>query len=116
MLVYGGRKNIFLIFRSVTPQQWEDFSRYNKDRAEAEMEASRRLREAIHHTLQQTDNDLKAQQTNSDYAIRKRMHEMKRAIDELNWQKAQVHIVNSIIQKCKNKKIDQAIINNPQTL
>ena len=54
------------------------------------MEASRRLREAIHHTLQQTDNDLKAQQTNSDYALRKRMHEMKRAIEELNWQKAQV--------------------------
>jgi len=74
---------------STTPQQWEDFSRYNKDRAEAEMDASRRLREAIHHTLQQTDNDLNAQQTASDYAYRKRMHELKRAIDELNWQKQQ---------------------------
>ena len=85
------KKNL-CFFRSVTPQQWEDFSRYNKDRAEAEMEASKRLREAIHHTLQQTDNDLEAQNTNSDYALRKRLHEMKRAIDELNWQKAQVRV------------------------
>lgn len=74
---------------STTPQQWEDFSRYNKERAEAEMGASRRLREAIHHTLQQTDNDLDSQTTATDYAYRKRMHEFKRAIDELNWQKQQ---------------------------
>jgi len=72
---------------STTPQQWEDFSRYNKERAEAEMASSRRLREAIHHTLQQTDNDLQAQDTATDYALRKRMHEFEKAIDELNWQK-----------------------------
>lgn len=74
---------------STTPQQWEDFSRYNKERAEAEMASSKRLREAVHHTLQQTDNDLKSQDTASDYALRKRMHEFEKAIDELNWQKAQ---------------------------
>jgi tektin-2 len=72
---------------STTPQQWEDFSRYNKERADAEMASSRRLREAIHHTLQQTDNDLQAQDTASDYALRKRIHEFERAIDQLNWQK-----------------------------
>lgn len=74
---------------STNPQNWEDFSRYNKDRAEAEMDAAKRLREAIHHTLQQTDNDLAAQTTNSNYAYRKRIHEYERAIDELNWQKNQ---------------------------
>nr|WLD15744.1 tektin 2 [Platynereis dumerilii] len=74
---------------STTPQNWEDYSRYNKDRAEAEMQASKNLREAIHQTLQQTDNDLAAQKNATDYAIRKRMHEMKQAIDELKWQKEQ---------------------------
>ncbi len=54
------------------------------------MAASRSLREAIHHTLQQTDNDLEAQNTATDYAARKRMHEFNRAIDELKWQKQQV--------------------------
>ena len=54
------------------------------------MASSRRLREGIHHTLQQTDNDLKAQDTASDYALRKRIHEFERAIDELNWQKKNV--------------------------
>ncbi|XP_046332598.1 tektin-2-like [Haliotis rufescens] len=72
---------------STTPQQWEDFSRYNKERAEAEMKASTRLREAIHHTLQQTANDLEAQRIASEYAFRKRIHEFERAKDELEWQK-----------------------------
>lgn len=78
------------IYRMTTPQQWEDFSRYNKERAEAEVGASIRLREAINHTLHQTDNDLESQKTATEYAFRKRIHEMKRAIDELNWQKKQV--------------------------
>ncbi|XP_076439938.1 tektin-2-like [Babylonia areolata] len=72
---------------STTPQQWEDFSRYNKERADAEMQASNRLREAIHHTLQQTANDLEAQKIATEYAFRKRIHEFERAKDELEWQK-----------------------------
>ncbi|KAL3869713.1 hypothetical protein ACJMK2_042364 [Sinanodonta woodiana] len=72
---------------STTPMQWEDFSRYNKERAEAEMKASTRLREAIHHTLQQTENDLEAQRLATEYAFRKRIHEFERAKDELEWQK-----------------------------
>jgi len=72
---------------STTPQQWEDFSRYNKERAEAEMKSSNRLREQIHHTLQQTANDLEAQKQATEYAFRKRIHEFERAKDELEWQK-----------------------------
>ncbi|PVD23265.1 hypothetical protein C0Q70_16529 [Pomacea canaliculata] len=72
---------------TTTPQQWEDFSRYNKERADAEMLASTRLREAIHHTLHQTTNDLEAQKTATEYAYRKRIHEFQRAKDELEWQK-----------------------------
>jgi len=78
--------------RSTTPQQWEDFSRYNKDRADAEMASSRRLREANHHVIQQTDNDLAAQQAATDYVLRKRVHELERALDELRWQKQQVSV------------------------
>jgi len=72
---------------STTPQNWEDFSRYNKERSDAEIRASTRLREAIHHTLQQTDNDLEAQKLASEYAFRKRIHETERAKGELEWQK-----------------------------
>ena len=78
--------------RSTTPQQWEDFSRYNKERAETEMAKSRNLREANHHVIQQTDNDLAAQQAAADYALRKRIHDFERALDELRWQKQQVSI------------------------
>jgi len=76
--------------RSTTPQQWEDFSRYNKERADAEMANSRRVREANHHVIQQTNNDLATQHAATDYALRKRAHELERALDELRWQKQQV--------------------------
>lgn len=72
---------------STTPQQWEDFSKYNKERADAEMLASNRLREAIHHTLQKTANDLESQKIATEYAYRKRIRETERAKDELEWQK-----------------------------
>ena len=60
------------------------------DRANAEMKASQRLREAIHHTLHQTDNDLEAQKQATEYAYRRRIHEFQRAKDELDWQKKNV--------------------------
>lgn len=109
---------------STTPQNWEDFSRYNKERAEAEMDASRRLREAIHHTLHQTANDLESQKTASEYAYRKRMHEMARAIDELNWQKKQTEeeiaeleedirrLVDAIRAKINPSKLAQTRLEN----
>ena len=93
--LFLGRKNEcrFLVladFRSVTPQNWEDFSRYNKERADAEMKASTTLREAIHHTLHKTENDLDAQKGATEYAYRKRLHETEQAKEELEWQKANV--------------------------
>ncbi|XP_074641693.1 tektin-2-like [Tubulanus polymorphus] len=72
---------------STTPQQWEDFSRINKERAEAEMRTSTTLREAIHHTLQKTANDLEAQKEHLNYEYRKRIREMEAAKKELEWQK-----------------------------
>jgi hypothetical protein len=54
------------------------------------MRASTRLREAIHHTLHQTDNDLAAQNNATDFATRKRLHEMTMARDEDDWQKKNV--------------------------
>jgi len=72
---------------STTPQQWEDFSKYNKERSDAEMLSSNRLREAIHHTLQQCENDREAQKVATEYAYRRRIHEFERARDELQWQK-----------------------------
>lgn len=88
--------NIHFCNRSTTPQQWEDFSRYNKERAEAEMKASTCLREAIHHTLQQCDNDLEAQRIATEYAYRKRIHEFERAKGELEWQKKNVSESNLV--------------------
>lgn len=85
------------IFSAPTLQQWEDYSRYNVERAQAEIKGSRTLRETINHTQNQAKNDLEAQQDATGYAFRKRMHDIERAIDELDWQKKTVRIIVFIL-------------------
>ncbi|XP_067862632.1 tektin-2 [Heptranchias perlo] len=75
---------------STTPQQWDQFSRYNKDRAEAEMKASTQLREAISATIKYTDNEVEAQRVATDFAFRKRIHEFEQALNELRWQEKNI--------------------------
>ncbi|XP_067867393.1 tektin-2 [Heterodontus francisci] len=75
---------------STTKQQWDMFSRYNKDRAEAEMKASTNLREAISATIKYTDNEVEAQRVATDFAFRKRIHEFEQALSELRWQEKNI--------------------------
>lgn len=49
-----------------------------------------RLRENIFHTMGQSAADFESQSKTSEYALRKRLHEMERAMKELEWQKKQV--------------------------
>ncbi|BFZ16999.1 hypothetical protein BsWGS_20038 [Bradybaena similaris] len=70
--------------------EWDECSRYIKDRAECELASSSKLRLEMYHTLQQTANDLEAQKQATEFAFRKRMHMVKRARDELEWQKATI--------------------------
>jgi len=49
-----------------------------------------RLRESIFHTIGQSLADLESQGKASEYALRKRLHELERSLKELEWQKKQV--------------------------
>ena len=71
---------------SVQPQAWHDHSADNKAMAESEMAKSQRLRENIFHSIEQTTNDLKVQIDATNFEFRKRMYEMKRAKEELEYQ------------------------------
>lgn len=75
---------------SVTPENWNQFSQYNKLRGEAEKNASQRLRESIFATLEKTKNDLEAQRKATEYEFRKRIHETEQAKNELEWQQQNV--------------------------
>nr|XP_020664535.1 tektin-2 [Pogona vitticeps]XP_020664536.1 tektin-2 [Pogona vitticeps] len=75
---------------SITPEQWDQFSQYNKDRAEAELKAAAELREAIALTIAQTDNELEGQRVATEFAFRKRIHELEKALDELRWQEKNI--------------------------
>lgn len=71
----------------MTPQQWLAHSKYNKDKSDAEMHSSKRLRENIQQTMAQSKSDLDSQKNATEYAMRKRIHETEQAHDELCWQK-----------------------------
>ena len=51
---------------------------------------ARLQRESNAHMMKKTANDLALQQRAIDFALRKRIHEVEQALDELNWQKQQV--------------------------
>lgn len=71
---------------SSTLEQWDDFSRFNKNRAEAEMKEARELREATALTIAETNNELEAQRVATEFAFRKRLREMEKTYSELKWQ------------------------------
>uniref|UniRef100_A0A8C3W493 Tektin n=1 Tax=Catagonus wagneri TaxID=51154 RepID=A0A8C3W493_9CETA len=71
---------------STTLQQWDDFSQFNKNQAEAEMKGAVELREAIALTIAETNNELEAQRVATEFAFRKRLREMEKVYSELKWQ------------------------------
>ncbi|ELW65984.1 Tektin-2 [Tupaia chinensis] len=75
---------------TTTLQQWDDFSQFNKNRAEAEMKAALELREAIALTITETNNELEAQRVATEFAFRKRLREMEKVYSELKWQEKNV--------------------------
>jgi len=74
---------------AVSKAESEQLSAYNKQRGEAELAASQKLRESIQAGLMQANNDIEAQKTATEYAFRRRIHETQRAKDELMWQQGQ---------------------------
>jgi len=72
---------------STTPQSWNQFSQYNKDRATTEIRSSTTLREATDDTMLGAKNELEAQRIATEYAYRKRIHEFEMQEKELTWQR-----------------------------
>ncbi|XP_066121180.1 tektin-2 isoform X1 [Saccopteryx bilineata] len=81
---------------SSTIQQWDDFSQFNKNRAEAEMKEATELREAIALTIAETNNELEAQRVATEFAFRKRLREMEKVYSELKWQEKNVSLLHLV--------------------
>ncbi|KAK3525223.1 hypothetical protein QTP86_023307 [Hemibagrus guttatus] len=71
---------------STTPQQWMQFSQHNISQAKEEMQASLHLRENINITIAQVQNELESQRIATQFASRKRTHQLEQAHQELQWQ------------------------------
>lgn len=76
----------------MTPQAWEEQSRYNKLRADCELANSVKLRENMLLAIDQTNADLKAQREATDFMMRKRYHEIMKSTGDLYHQKDKVKI------------------------
>lgn len=70
----------------VTPEQWQSFSAHNVAKAESEIQISTRLREAMNQSILQSTSNLESLWIDTDYAFRKRIHEVEQAKHELEWQ------------------------------
>ena len=81
---------------SVQPEAWHDHSAQNKAEAEREMAKSQRLRENIFHAIEQTTNDLKVQIDATNFEFRKRIYEMRRAKEELEYQMRKVYTFENV--------------------
>uniref|UniRef100_A0A8C9R3N8 Tektin n=1 Tax=Scleropages formosus TaxID=113540 RepID=A0A8C9R3N8_SCLFO len=71
---------------STSPQEWEQFSRYNISRAQEETQTSQQLREDVTLTLAKVQSELQAQHAATNFALRKRYHKVDQACSELHWQ------------------------------
>ena len=81
---------------SVQPEAWHDHSAQNKAEAEREMAKSQRLRENIFHAIEQPTNDLKVQIDATNFEFRKRIYEMRRAKEELEYQMRKVYSFENV--------------------
>lgn len=72
-------------------EAWQEHSRHNKLKADNEISASGRLREAMYSLREKTRNDLQAQHDATDYGLRRRIYETQREKNELQWQRQKVH-------------------------
>jgi len=70
----------------VTPEAWEDMCRYHKARADEEITSSRRLREAMHYTIEKCRTDTRTQRNTTNFRFRNRIHETEKAINDEKYQ------------------------------
>lgn len=84
---------------TVLPDSWDSHSNYNTQRALNEIRSSTGLRESINNMIEQTANDLEAQRLRTEYAFRKRIHEVQMSKDELEWQQRNTKRENDVLME-----------------
>lgn len=79
-----------MYFRSVTEDQWQDFSNKNILDTEKQRQNSENLRSLMDGILQAVANDMNRQKENTDIALAKRIAETRDAKDKLEAHVAKV--------------------------
>ena len=77
----------------VTLEVWHSFSENNKAHVETAIKTSQVMRKHIYATLEKIKTDLESKKKTTEYAFRKRIHEIEQSKDELEWQRQNVSCV-----------------------
>lgn len=81
---------------SVTPEEWEDYSDVNINKAEQERMSSKQLRSITDGILQQAANDMNKQKAETDLCFDKRIRETKETKAKLEEHLARVCILMNV--------------------
>uniref|UniRef100_T1JC09 FCP1 homology domain-containing protein n=1 Tax=Strigamia maritima TaxID=126957 RepID=T1JC09_STRMM len=107
-----------------TYEQWLDNTNYLAMSAECEIQTSRRMREIIYNSILQSDNDSMSQKETTEFEFRKRMQQMRQAIDDHQWQKRNMedeasnlertilNLEDSYREKCNNMQLLETRLEN----
>ena len=80
-------------YSSVTPEEWEDYSDVNINKAEQERMSSKQLRSITDGILQQAANDMNKQKAETDLCFDKRIRETKETKAKLEEHLARVSYI-----------------------
>lgn len=80
-------------------ETWQQVSESNMNRAEEEIQKSRSQRSNMFSLRADVTNSLSAQQSDTDHALNRRIYEVRRARDELQWQKEETENEMNIINR-----------------
>ncbi|XP_050548454.1 tektin-B1-like [Daktulosphaira vitifoliae] len=80
------------MFSFNTYEKWLSLCNHLKLRIENELNGSKSIRETMYIPREKTKNDLRAQNDNVEFSLRKRIYETERIKNELEWQKLNMQI------------------------
>lgn len=75
----------------ISYEAWVDHCKFIKQKADATLEESKKIRESMYVPRERARNDLKAQNDSTNFALRKRIYETQRIKNELDWQRLNVN-------------------------
>ncbi|XP_054288147.1 tektin-2-like [Macrosteles quadrilineatus] len=99
----------------ISYESWLEHCKYLKLRADNELAAAQKLRESMYVPRERAQNDMKAQNDATNFALRKRIYETQRIKNELDWQRFNIlPYMDRLMKEIDN--LEQALLDKTNAL